>query len=224
MLTLMVTGVVILMAHPRLYWGETGNDLTRPWIELPISRNYRHGGWTNTVPFQAGADAPVSSSRTYAIFNQNSWGRSLHFLAGWFLVLPGMAYGILGLASGHFRRQFLPRRDELSRDAIVADVRDHLRLKIRTGSGDARYGLLQKCTYLAVVFLLLPLVVASGLAMSPAITAEYPVLSDLFGGMQSARSIHCIAFGLMMLFVGIHLVMVILSGFRRQMVGMTLGG
>ena len=80
---LAVTGVEILMVHPRLYWGNVGNDLTTPLIELPISRNYKHGGWTTPEAFAGVAGAPVTASRTYDIFNQNGWGRSLHFLAGW---------------------------------------------------------------------------------------------------------------------------------------------
>jgi len=88
-LLLAFSGFVILMCHPRLYWGEVGNDLTPALIELPISRNHQHGGWTNSLPFFRDAPSPVSASRTYEIFNQNGWGRSLHFLAAWFLVLPG---------------------------------------------------------------------------------------------------------------------------------------
>ena len=77
------------MAHPRLYWGEAGNDLTPALIELPISRNYQHGGWEKPTPFFRTPPGPVSASRTYDIFNQNGWARSLHFLAAWWLVLPG---------------------------------------------------------------------------------------------------------------------------------------
>ena len=79
-LTLTLSGVVILMAHPRLYWGEAGNDLTPALIELPISRNYQHGGWEARGPFFADPAGPISAVRTYDIFNQNGWGRSLHFL------------------------------------------------------------------------------------------------------------------------------------------------
>src|SRR6266481_2894204 len=100
-LTLALTGFVILMAHPRLYWGEVGNDLTPALMELPISRNYRHGGWEKSVPFSDRSQSPVSASRTYDIFNQNGWGRSLHFLAAWSLVLPGAVYLLAGLFTGH---------------------------------------------------------------------------------------------------------------------------
>ena len=88
--TLGVTGFVILMAHPRLYWGEAGNDLTPPLLELPISRNYQHGGWDARTPFFPNDERLISANRTYDIFNKNGWGRSLHFLAAWCLVLPGV--------------------------------------------------------------------------------------------------------------------------------------
>ena len=84
-LTLAYSGFFILMAHPRLYWGAVGNDLTPALIELPISRNYRHGGWEPSIAFFPNAESPVSAVRTYDILNENSWGRSLHFLAAWFL-------------------------------------------------------------------------------------------------------------------------------------------
>src|SRR5690349_22095269 len=87
--TLAVTGVAILMVHPRLYWGEAGNDLTPALLELPISRNYKHGGWTTQMPFFQAAGSPISAVRTYDIFNQNGWARSLHFLSAWWLAIPG---------------------------------------------------------------------------------------------------------------------------------------
>jgi hypothetical protein len=102
-LTLTFSGAVILMAHPRLYWGEVGNDLTPALIELPISRNYQHGGWEERAPFFADAAGPISAVRTYDIFNQNGWARSLHFLAAWWLVLPGIVYLLTGVFGGHFR-------------------------------------------------------------------------------------------------------------------------
>ena len=184
-LTLAFTGFVILMAHPRLYWGEVGNDLTPALIELPISRNHRHGGWENNTPFFQESTSPVSASRTFDIFNKNGWGRSLHFLAAWFLVFTGAAYLLAGLFTGHFRRHIVPRPKEM-RSGLWRDVLDHVRLRIRAATGGPHYGLLQKCTYFAVVFFAFPLIVVSGLAMSPAITAAYPILTRVFGGFQSA--------------------------------------
>jgi thiosulfate reductase cytochrome b subunit len=223
-LTLVFTGLVILMVHPRLYWGEVGNDLTPALIELPISRNYKHGGWDKSEPFFQEAGSPVSANRTYDIFNQNGWGRSLHFLAAWFLVLTGLFYLLAGIFSGHFRRHLLPRLAELTPREIWREVKDHARLRIRGSTGGPQYGLLQKCAYLTVIFLLLPLIVTTGLAMSPAITAAFPFLSGLFGGYQSARTIHFISFTALVLFLLVHVGMVIQSGFKRQMRGMTFGG
>jgi thiosulfate reductase cytochrome b subunit len=223
LLTLAATGGVILMAHPRLYWGEVGNDLTPALLELPISRNYKHGGWENRTPFFENSSSPVSASRTYDIFNQNGWGRSLHFLAAWLLVVPGVVYLLAGIFSGHFRFHIWPRVGELAPRRFWQDVVDHLRLRIPPATGGPQYGILQKCTYCAVVFVALPLTVLTGLTMSPAITAAFPFLLRVFGGYQSARTIHFFAFLTLVLFVIAHVVMVIMSGFTRQMRGMIFG-
>src|SRR6516225_5545152 len=222
-LTLAVTGFTILMAHPRLYWGAVGNDLTPALIELPISRNYRHGGWeVGTPSFPDGAHA-MSVIRTYDILNENSWARSLHFLAAWFLLVTGTIYLLAGLFSGHLRRDLVPRRGELTGRLLRNDLAAHLRVRTRRAEGGPPYGLLQKCTYSAVVFLGLPLMVLTGLAMSPAMTAAYPFLSGMWGGTQSARTIHFCVFVALMLFVVIRFVIVSLSGFRRQMRAMPVG-
>jgi thiosulfate reductase cytochrome b subunit len=222
-LTLAVSGFVILMAHPRLYWGAAGNDLTPALVELPISRNYRHGGWEQGVAFFPQAHSPESASRTYDIFNENSWGRSLHFLAGWFLALTGTAYLAAGIYTGHFRRHLLPGAHERTGRRVWEDLVSHLRLKFAPTTGGPPYGILQKWTYAGVVFLALPLMIVTGLAMSPAMTVAYPFLSGMFGGSQSARTIHFFVFAALTLFLGVHVLMVVLSGFRRQMRAMTLG-
>jgi thiosulfate reductase cytochrome b subunit len=222
-ITLAFTGFVILMAHPRLYWGEVGNDLTPALIELPISRNYKHGGWEKAVSFFQDGASPVSASRTFEIFNKNGWGRSLHFLAAWFLVAIGLIYVIAGVLTGHFRRHIVPRSSELTSNMLWQDVREHLHMRIRKATGGPQYGLTQKCSYFVVVFLVLPLIVASGLAMSPAITAGYPILLRIFGGFQSARTIHFFTFVVLMLFLLVHVMMITKSGFKRQMRGMTIG-
>jgi len=202
-LTLGYTGFVILMAHPRLYWGEAGNDLTPALIELPISRNYQHGGWAATTPlFQDRAGGPVSANRTYDIFNKNGWGRSLHFLAGWFVVLTAAVYFLLGIVRGHFRDHIWP---------------------VRAPTDPSHYSLQQKCVYSFVVFVAAPAIALTGLTMSPAVTAAFPLLLRVFGGYQSARTIHFAAFVALALFLIVHVVMVIRSGFRRQLKAMTFG-
>ena len=222
-LTLAFTGFEILMVHPRLYWGKAGNDLTPALFELPISRNYKHGGYDKPVPATADASGPVTANRTYDIFNENGWGRSLHFLAAWFLVVPGFVYLLFGLFSGHFRSHLWPRVRELSPRLLWRDVAEHLRFRIPGASGGARYGLLQKCAYSFVVFVAAPLMVATGLTMSPSVTASFPGLLDLFGGIQSARTIHFFASAALVQFVIVHVVMVAGSGFRRHMRAMTVG-
>jgi thiosulfate reductase cytochrome b subunit len=221
-LTLAFTGFVILMAHPRLYWGNTGNDLTPALIELPISRNHRHGGWADRTPIE-GSPSAISANRTYRIFNQNGWGRSLHFLAAWFTVVPGAIYLLAGVLTGHFRRHLWPRVHDRHPRLFMAELVNHLHLKVPAATGGPDYGLLQKCAYCSVVFVAMPLAVLTGLAMSPTVAAAYPFLQSMLGGFQSARTIHFFTFVALMLFAIAHVIMVIASGFRRQMRGMTLG-
>jgi thiosulfate reductase cytochrome b subunit len=223
LVTLAVTGVLILMVHPRLYWGEAGNDLTPAFLELPISRNYKHGGWENRISFFQDSSSPVSASRTFDIFNQNGWGRSLHFLAAWLLVIPGVVYLVAGISSGHFRFHIWPRAAELTPRRFRQEVVDHLHLRIRQATGGPQYGLLQKCAYCIVVFVAFPLSILTGLTMSPAVTAAFPFLLSVFGGYQSARTMHFFAFTALVLFVIAHVAMVVLSGFARQMRGMIFG-
>ena len=223
-LTLAFSGFEILMVHPRLYWGKVGNDLTPALFELPISRNYHHSGWAPPVTFVPGAHPVVSAARTYDIFNQNSWGRSLHFLGAWFLVVTGLFYLLGGLASGHLWRHLVPRVGELAPRRLWQDVMVHLHLPFPRVPGGPPYGVLQKVSYAGVVLIALPLMTITGLAMSPAVTAAYPGLLDLFGGSQSARTIHFFVFAILVLFLIVHLSMVALSGFRRQMRAITFGG
>ena len=222
-LALAVSGFTILMAHPRLYWGAVGNDLTPALIELPVSRNYRHGGWELSTPSIPHGGPAASVIRTYDILNQNSWARSLHFLAAWFLVVTGLIYLVTGIFSGHLRRDLMPRRGELTGRMLRDDLTAHLRGHMPAAPGGPPYGLLQKCTYCAVVFAALPLMALTGWAMSPAMNAAYPFLSGMFGGTQSARTVHFGVFVALILFVLIHLAMVSLSGFGRQMRAMTVG-
>jgi thiosulfate reductase cytochrome b subunit len=222
-LTLVFSGVEILMVHPRLYWGEVGNDLTPAWIELPISRNYKHGGWSTPVPFFDNPAGPVSASTSYRIFNHNAWGRSLHFLAAWGMLLPGAAYLLIGIFGGHIRRHVWPRSRELAPRRILRDVVDHIYFRIPAAAGGPHYGVLQKTSYVLVIFVAAPMMLLSGLTMAPAFTGAFPFLLDVFGGYQSARTIHFLTFVSLTLFVCVHVAMVIASGFRRQIRGMTVG-
>jgi len=217
---LTVSGFVILMSHPRLYWGKAGNDLTPALFELPISRNYQHHGWDKSIPFKNLKGGQVAAARTYDIFNENGWGRSTHFLSAWFLVITGIIYFITGFVSGHFRYKLTPRRREFSRKLFWLDLTAHFRKQIHYSG---KYGLLQKITYLLVIFFLFPVVILTGFTMSPAITASYPFLLKIFFGHQSARTIHFFAAVLLLLFLLVHIVMVIRSGFKRNLLAITFG-
>jgi thiosulfate reductase cytochrome b subunit len=138
-------------------------------------------------------------------------------------VLTGAVYLLAGIFTGHFRRHLAPHASELTLRPLWDDLKSHLHLQIRVATGGPQYGLLQKCAYLVVVFLALPLAVLTGLAMSPAITAAYPLLSGMFGGFQSARTIHFFVSVTLVLFLAGHVLMVIKSGFKRQVRAMTIG-
>ncbi|MCP4192653.1 MAG: hypothetical protein GY768_18720 [Planctomycetaceae bacterium] len=222
-LTLAVSGIVILMCHPRLYWGESGNELTPALFELPISRNHQHGGWKGSESFFGGQTPPISSSRTYDIYNQNSWARSLHFLSAWFLVIAGVIYFLTGIFTGYFWQFLVPRQGEFTPSLFLQDLKGHLQLKIPPATGGPQYGLLQKLAYCVVIFVAFPLMVLTGLAMSPAITATFPFLSDMFGGFQSARTIHFFDSIFLFMFLLVHVVMISRSGFKRQLLAMTFG-
>jgi thiosulfate reductase cytochrome b subunit len=222
-ITLAFSGFVILMAHPRLYWGQVGNDLTPALFELPISRNYRHEGWAEAIAFYPHEGSVITAVRTYDIFNQNGWARSLHFLAAWVLAVAGFIYLLPGILGGHFTRDLIPRFRELKPRLLWQDIVGHLRFPMPAAAGGPPYGLLQRLAYVGVVFVALPLAVVSGLAMAPAVAAAFPWLLDLFGGSQSARTIHFFTFAVLLLFLVIHVLMVALTGFRRQMRAMTLG-
>ncbi len=219
-LILLVSGYVILMSHPRLYWGKAGNDLTPALFELPISKNYHHGGWEKAIPFKNLNGSQVTAARTFDIFNENGWGRSTHFLAAWFLVITGLVYLLVGIFSGHFRRDLAPEPGEFSLKMLLKDIAGHFgKLSIAR----SKYGLLQKITYLSVIFFLFPVVILTGFAMSPAITANYPFLLIIFFGHQSARTIHFFAAVLLLLFLLVHVVMVLRTGFKRNLWAITFG-
>jgi thiosulfate reductase cytochrome b subunit len=149
--------------------------------------------------------------------------RDWHFLMAWLFVANGAVYLLFGLLSGHFRRDLAPAADQLRMRHILADLWNHARLRVPRGEAARRYNVLQKLAYLTVVFLLLPIMVLSGLTMSPAVTAAMPSLFDIFGGRQSARTIHFLVANLLVLFVLVHVVEVLLAGVVNGMRSMITG-
>ncbi len=222
-LALAFSGFVILMCHPRLYWGNAGNDLTPALIEFPISPNYKHGGWEKSQAFFETKNSPVTANRTFDIWNQNGWGRSLHFLSAWMLVVPGLIYLLSAVFTGHLRKNLWPKTKEFTTGVFRMDLVNHLRMKLPLPTGGPQYGILQKTTYLIVVCFLFPIVIMTGMTMSPAITAAYPFLLKMFFGAQSARTIHFFASFALVFFLILHIVMVVKSGFKQQIRSMTIG-
>lgn len=129
----------------------------------------------------------------------------------------------MGIVTGHIWRKLLPRARDLVPRALWQDLTSHLHLKFGSAGGGPPYGLLQRCAYASVFLIALPLMVVTGLTMSPAVTAAYPILLDLFGGYQSARTLHFFGFAALVLFLIVHVAMVVLTGFRRQLRAMILG-
>jgi thiosulfate reductase cytochrome b subunit len=196
-IVLVLSGVAILLAHPRLYWGETGAVGGPSLIDLPL-------------PFVL--DVPIRGP-----------GRYLHFLAAWVTVFTGLVYVGMGLATRHFGRNLLPARGELTFRAMGTVIRDHLRFKRSTEDDLARYNVLQRLTYTAVVFVLSPLMIWTGLAMSPAVTSVFPFTVTAFGGQQSARTIHFFVGCALVLFLVVHIALVGQTGFKTRMRAMISG-
>jgi thiosulfate reductase cytochrome b subunit len=206
-LALLLTGGEIVLSHPRFYWGETGNVNMRPWLNLhlPSSRD--------TVPTGYG----------YVLPDQNGWSRYLHFEAAWLAVGTGLFYLLYGFFSGHFRRNLLPRSSDLSPKALAASIGKRLRFAKPTADEAWSYNSLQRLTYLAVIFVLFPLMIWTGLAMSFGFDAIFPLGVRLLGGHQTARSLHFLVTILLVAFLVVHVVMVVAAGFKSRMRAMITG-
>jgi thiosulfate reductase cytochrome b subunit len=206
-LALLVTGGEILISHPRFYWGEIGNVNTAPLFTLPIPAS------RNMVPTGYG----------YVLPDQNGWSRYLHFEAAWLAVFTGILYVAFGLSKAHFRRNLLPARSDLSPARLAMDIGRHLRFAPPSNEEAWSYNVLQRLTYLLVIFALFPLVIWTGLAMSPAIEGMFPALVAVLGGRQSARTIHFFVSILLLLFALVHVLMVYLAGFWNRVGAMIVG-
>ncbi len=204
---LLVTGVEILISHPRFYWGEAGNVLTAPLFKLPIPAS------RSLVPTGYG----------YVLPDQNGWSRYLHFEAAWVAVLTGLLYAISSLLTGHLRRNLIPGGGDLSPRALRAVIADHVRFKRPPETEAWSYNALQRIAYLLVIFVLFPLVIWTGLAMSPAIASVFPGAVAVLGGQQSARTIHFFVSLFLLLFLVVHVAMICLAGFRKRTRAMITG-
>jgi thiosulfate reductase cytochrome b subunit len=204
---LLVSGLEIVVSHPRFYWGESGNVLTPALFSFPIPSSRA------TVPTGYG----------YVLPDQNGWSRYLHFEAAWVLVLTGALYVIWGASSGHFRINLLPDASDRSVQAFSRAVARHLRFARPVAADAWSYNLVQRLTYMLVIFVLFPLVIWTGLAMSPAFVSAMPSTVTILGGRQSARTLHFLVSVSLVAFLVVHVAMVWFAGFGTRVMAMITG-
>lgn len=232
---LLMSGMMIFNAHPRLYWGEYGANYDRAWLQIgatPTEGYVRIGGaripttgvlgrWKDpagqmqTRAFPYWATIPS----TYNLAAARRW----HLAFAWLLSLGLIAFLIASLFNRHLPRDLIPARAELAPGHVWRDILSHARLRFPNGEAALRYNILQKISYAGVVLVLLPLLVLTGLTMSPAMNAAWPWLLDLFGGRQSARSIHFLCAAALLAFIVVHLAMVALAGPINEVRSMVTG-
>ena len=191
---LLVSGIGILVGHPRLYWGETGSLATPSLIDLPI---------------------PM-------IIGPSVWYRPYHFFFAWILVLTGLTYTVGSFITEHFRRDLLPAKADLRWNRMVGIALEHLQYRPHVATAST-YNVVQRLTYLAVAFLLFPAFLWTGLGMSFGMTSVFPILATGLGGHQSARTLHFVCVVLLLLFVIVHILMIYLAGFWRTVRAMITG-
>jgi thiosulfate reductase cytochrome b subunit len=235
LLVLLMSGLMIFNAHPRLYWGEYGANRDHAWLQIGgrgeagaigiggaafdtsgvLGSSTGPDGRVNNVAFPHWATIPSG----YSLADARIW----HFAFAWVLALGLLFYLLWGLLRGHIRRSLHITRGEWRPTHVWYDIKEHARLRFPTGAAALRYNVLQKLAYCGVLFGLLPLIILTGLTMSPGLDAAAPWLLDLFGGRQSARSLHFLAaFGLVLFFL-VHIAMVVLAGPFNEVRSMITG-
>jgi thiosulfate reductase cytochrome b subunit len=235
LLVMLMSGLMIFNAHPRLYWGQYGANPDTPWLQIGSTNDrgfLRIGGLTVTTTgvlglwrYPNGREqqrafpywATIPSSYNLAL------SRRWHLTFAWIFAGALGLYAVWSLFNGHLRRDLAPRGAELKPSHIGEEIKHHATLNFPKGEAARHYNILQKLTYLIVLVVLLPLMILTGLTMSPAMDAAWPWLLDLFGGRQSARSIHFIVAFLLVLFFLVHILMVILAGPINELRSMITG-
>jgi len=235
LLVLLMSGLQIFNAHPALYLGSK-SDFDAPVFAMrPMMHDNKIYGVTTVLGWDFDTTGVFGLARdgngydprgfpwwtTLPGYQDLSMGRRWHFFFAWLFLFNGLAYLLWSLGSGHLRRDLAPSGRELKH--IGASIWDHIRLRFPKGDEAKRYNVLQKLSYLIVALVLLPLMLLTGLAMSPGMDAAFPVLLDIFGGRQSARTIHFISASLIVTFVVVHIVMVLITGVWNNLRSMITG-
>ena len=240
---LLATGLNIFNAHPALYWGQYGAnaDDDRRWFEIG-SVNTSSGapaGITRIGPVRIVTTGVLGINRasngqlqqqgfpdwlTFPTNRDLATARRWHFFFAWGFILSGLVYLIYGFATRHLQDDIWPRRHQLSPASIWRDIVAHAKLRFPRGAADREYHILQRLAYATTVFILLPLMVLTGLSLSPGFDAAAGgVLPQLFGGRATARSLHFITMDLTVAFVVVHVAMVLLAGPVNQLRSMITG-
>jgi thiosulfate reductase cytochrome b subunit len=235
---LLMSGLMIFNAHPALDWGKSSYSGKPSFFEIG-SRTASDGrliGVTRLVGHEfettgvlgvaAGVDGQPSelafpSWLTIPSHYSLAGARLWHFFFAWLLVLNGLAYLAHALFTRHLQRELLPTRQDWA--GIGRSIADHLRFRHPQGEAARDYNVLQKLAYLVVIFVLLPLIVLAGWAMSPWLNSLLPGWVDLFGGRQAARAVHFIIAWLLVAFVAIHVFEVVVSGLWNHLRSMVTG-
>lgn len=236
----LMSGLQIFNAHPRLHWGKSGADADSALLQITAERGSNHqlsgvvllghSRLTTTGVLGVSADKGGAASvrafprwATIPGFQDLASGRRWHFFFAWVLVINSCIYLLVSFFSRHLQQDLLPVRRELSFRHLMHEIWDHARLRFPRGEAARRYNLLQKLSYLSVIFVLGPVMLATGLTMSPGMDAAAPWLLDVFGGRQSARTLHFMAAMLITLFIVVHLLMVVLAGPINEIRSMITG-
>jgi thiosulfate reductase cytochrome b subunit len=206
-IVMLMSGLMISNAHPRLYWGQFGANLDAPWLDLT---QYMERGW-----FPGWATIPS----TYNLALARHW----HLFFAWVFAFGLLAYFIVSLINRHVQRDLTLERGELSPRHLIAEVVHHAQLKFPTGAAALKYNTLQKITYILVLFVLFPLLILTGLCLSPGLSPLTGWAIDLFGGRATARSVHFICAGGIALFIVVHLTLVVLAGPINEIRSMITG-
>lgn len=232
---MVMSGMMIFNAHPRLYWGQYGANSDYSWLEISgkSQKGYLRigsatvettgvlGAWrdkdgvVNTRAFPGWATIP---SR-YSLADSRLW----HLAFAWVLAVGLFSYLLISLWNRHLQDEIAPTADQAKPSHVWQDIKDHARLRFPTGEAATRYNILQKMSYGLVLLVLLPLMVLTGLSMSPGADAFAGGLVELFGGRASARSIHFIVMWLLLGFFLVHVAMVILAGPINEVRSMITG-
>jgi thiosulfate reductase cytochrome b subunit len=234
LLVMLMSGLMIFNAHPRLYWGQYGANPDYAWLEIGTrDAGYLRVGsakvpTTGVLGVWRGPDGKVQHRAfprwatipsNYSLADARIW----HLAFAWLLTLGLIAFMLVSLVNRHFVRDLRIRVEEIRPSHLWHDIKEHARLRFPTGAAALRYNILQKLSYVGVIFVLLPVMILTGLTLSPGMDSAWPWLLDLFGGRQSARSIHFIAASLLVAFFLVHIVMVVLAGPFNEIRSMITG-